>query len=596
MTLIQKLRSILTRAEQLKFAWLLLAILLMGFFEVVGIASILPFMQLLSEPDAIEKSSLLSSIYDYFQFDSHRTMLIATGFGVIALITISNLFSVLTVWFQFKYSWSVAHNLETRLLRSYLRKPYSFFLNVNTSELQTYLVGEVNALTGGLLIPVLELISRSIVSLVIFGLLLWLDVKVALTMATVLGGAYLLIYFSQQHFLKRLGKLRIAKNMQRYKALAELLTGIKTVKVSQTQKYFYNRYADASREFCEVQPKVSILMAIPRYFLEIFAFGGILAVTLYLYTIGGNLQSALPRLSLYAVAGYRLLPALQRAFTSASRIKHYNPVLEKLQPDLAACLVHEAAPSVATAPLTFQKEFAFENLQFHYEEMPNLVIDNLNLKINKGQIVAFVGSTGAGKTTLIDLMVGLLHPTSGHLKIDGKILNPENVNTWRQQIAYVPQDIFLFDDSIARNIVIDQPEKEIDYKRLEEVTKLADIYDFINEELPDGFNAQIGERGVKLSGGQRQRLGLARALYRNPSVLILDEATSALDNITEKSIIQSLESLPEELTIILIAHRLSTVRHADNIYLLQNGRIVEHGSYKVLKESSETFRTMVNLA
>lgn len=576
--------------------WLLAAILVMGFLEVVGIASILPFMQLLAEPDAIEKSSLLQGAYDYFGFASHRSMLIATGVGVIVLITITNLFSAFTVWLQFKYSWQIAHNLGTRLLRTYLKKPYSYFLNKNTSELRAYLISEVGSLTSGVLIPIIEMTSRTVVSLVILSLLIWVDPKVAFTMAGVLGGAYLLIFVSQRGLLKRLGEHRISTNLLRYKTLAELLTGIKTVKVSGTQGFFYKRYEDASEEFCGVQPQVSMIMAAPRYFLEIFAFGGILAVTLYLYTVGGNLQAALPRLSLYAVAGYRLLPALQRAFTAASRLKHHAPVLEKLHPDLYASLHQQTVIETDTSALPFQQDFVLQNVDFHYENMPQLVLNNLNVTIPKGEIIAFVGSTGAGKTTLIDLLVGLLNPTGGQILVDGKPLTKQNQAVWQQQIAYVPQEVFLFDDTVARNIVLGKSDEKIDQQRLIEVTKLADIHDFIINELPNGFDAPIGERGVRLSGGQRQRLGLARALYRNPSVLVLDEATSALDSITEKSIIDSLKTLPDNMTIVIIAHRLSTVRHADCIYLLENGQVLDNGSYDQLQESSGVFREMVHLS
>ncbi len=568
----------------------------MGFLEVIGIASILPFMQLLAEPDAIAKSSLLTQVYEYFNFDSHRSMLMAAGISVIVLLTVSNLFSAFAVWIQLKYSWQVAHSLGTRLLRTYLRKPYSYFLNKNSSELQTYLVGEVTGLTMGIIIPALEMLSRSVVSFVIFGLLLWVDVKVALTMATVLGGAYLLIYVSQRRLLKRLGERRIEKNLLRYKTLSELLSGIKTVKVSGTQDFFYNRYEEASEEYCLVQPKVSMIMATPRYFLEIFAFGGILSVTLYLYSSGGNLQSALPRLSLYAVAGYRLLPALQRAFTAASRIKHYLPVLDKLQADLVIALQDEIEPDNNTKILPFQEKISLENVDFHYENMSNLILDNFNVQINKGEIVAFIGSTGAGKTTLIDLVVGLLNVTSGSLKVDNQTIDKGNQSAWQKQIAYVPQEVFLFDDTIARNIVIGESDEKIDLERVKMVAKMADIYDFISKELPKGFDEQIGERGVRLSGGQRQRLGLARALYRNPTVLVLDEATSALDTVTENSIIETLKMLPDEITTIIIAHRLSTVRHADCIYLLENGKIKAQGSYAELETSSVDFREMVNLS
>lgn len=568
----------------------------MGFLEVVGVASILPFMQLLSEENAIEKSSFLTAIYNFFEFDSHRSMLIASGIGVIVLITVSNLFSAFGTWLQLKYSWQAAHNLGVRLLRSYLTKPYSYFLNKNSSELQTYLVGEVTGLTMGIVIPALEMISRSVVSLVIFALLLWVDYKVALTMAGVLGGAYMIIFLSQKRVLKSLGERRIEKNLLRYKTLSELLSGIKTVKVSGTQEFFYDRYEKASKEYTSVQPKVSMIMATPRYFLEIFAFGGILAVTLYLYSQGGNLQSALPRLSLYAVAGYRLLPALQRAFTAASRIKHYLPVLAKLQPDLEAALQAEKEVKKQITPLSFQKNIVLDRVDFHYENMPNLVLNNFTVEIKKGEIVAFIGSTGAGKTTLIDIIVGLLNVTNGVLKIDNQIVTKEKQAAWQKNIAYVPQEVFLFDDTVARNIVIGQSDETIDLERVKSVAKMADIYDFITNELPEGFNAQIGERGVRLSGGQRQRLGLARALYRNPSVLVLDEATSALDTVTENSIIETLKMLPDEITTIIIAHRLSTVRHADCIYLLENGKIKAQGSYKTLQNSSIDFREMVELS
>lgn len=228
--------------------------------------------------------------------------------------------------------------------------------------------------------------------------------------------------------------------------------------------------------------------------------------------------------------------------------------------------------------------------------MPNLILDKFNVNIRKGEIVAFIGSTGAGKTTLIDLIVGLLNVTNGVLKVDNQIIDKNNQTAWQKQIAYVPQEVFLFDDTIARNIVIGQADEKIDLERVKMVAKMADIYNFISNELPQGFDEQIGERGVRLSGGQRQRLGLARALYRNPSVLVLDEATSALDTVTENSIIATLKNLPEEITTIIIAHRLSTVRHADCIYLLENGKIKAKGSYSDLETSSVDFQEMVELS
>ncbi|MEM1318969.1 MAG: ABC transporter ATP-binding protein [Bacteroidota bacterium] len=568
----------------------------MGFLEVVGVASILPFMELIAEPDAVSKSSWLNAAYHYFGFESERGLLIAIGFAIIVIIAFTNAFGIFTTWMQYKYSWDVAHQIGIRLLRTYIKKPYSYFLNKNSTELQTYLISEIGVLTGGVIIPLIEVVSRMIVAIVIFGLLVYVDPKIAFIMFFGLGGSYTIIYLSRQRFLKKIGQYRIDMNMLRYKTLDELLTGIKTVKVYGVQDFFYKRYENASREFCNVQPKLNLILASPRYVLEFLAFGSILAITVYLYTSSGNIQSALPRLSLYAVAGYRLLPALQRAFASAAKLRHNFPIVEKLFDDLILSLNHEEEEFRAIPPMPFNDRIELRKLMYQYDNSPQVVIDELNVGIEKGQIVAFIGSTGSGKTTLIDLIVGLLYPVGGQIAVDGQRLKINDIPSWQRHIAYVPQEVFLFDDTVARNIVIGKDRENIDMERLVEVTKMADIYKFISEELPAGFDAEIGERGVRLSGGQRQRLGLARALYRNPSLLVLDEATSALDSITEKGVIESLKSLPDDLTIIIIAHRLSTVRHADCIYLLENGQIIAQGTYDSLMHSNDVFKTMVKLS
>jgi len=593
---IKKILHVFNRKEKIKFLWLSIAILIMGFLEVVGVASILPFMQLVSEPDAIEKSTLLSNIFNYFNFTDHKQMLIYFGVGVMVLIAFTNIFSIFTIWLQYSYSWGVAHNLSTRLLRTYINKPYRFFLNTNTSQLRAYIISEVNSLTGGVIIPIIEVFSRTFVSLVIFGLLLWIDIKIALIMFGALGGAYVLIYLAQRNYLKKIGHHRIEMNLLRFKSLQELLDGIKTVMVYNQQQFFYDRYHYASKEFCEVQPKYNLLLAAPRNILEFLAFGSILGVTIYIFISSGNIQSAIPRLSLYAVAGYRLLPALQKAFSAAAKLRHNYPILEKLYDDLVISLEYKDDTNQEIVPMPFGDVIELNQLSFSYESSDQQIIKNFNLDISKGQTVAFIGSTGSGKTTLVDLIVGLLHPTHGQINIDDNTIHSTNVKSWRANLAYVPQEVFLFDDTIVRNIILGNKEDEIDSHRLKKVTQIANIYDFVTKELPEGFETKIGERGVRLSGGQRQRLGLARALYSNPEVLILDEATSALDSITEKEVIESLKLLPQNITTIIIAHRLSTVRHADQIYILKEGQIADYGTYDSLMESNDSFKTMVELS
>lgn len=567
----------------------------MVFLEIVGVASILPFMELVSRPDAIEQSSWLTRAHEFFNFESRRELLIAMGLGIVGLIGLTSVISIMTSWMQYKYSWNTAHQLSMRLLKAYLQKPYSYFLNVNTADLQTYIVGEVTSLTGGVIIPMIEIISRGLVSLTIFGLLLLVDTQIALIMFFSLGSAYLIIYLARQQFLKMIGQHRIDMNMLRFKTLQELLGGIKTVKVYNEEKFFYQRFGHASREFCTVQPKFNLILIAPRYVLEFLAFGTILSVTLFLYSSYGNIQLAIPRLSLYAVAGYRLLPALQKAFAAAAKVRHSMPLLDRLHADLVSSLQTEPQPT-DYSPIAFRESIHLQNLTFRYENTDQPVIRELTLDIPKGKTIAFVGSTGSGKSTLIDLIVGLLSSNEGVIKIDDTTLTPENARAWQEHLAYVPQDVFLFDDTVARNIAIGEEEADMDKQRMVQAAKLADIHNFIQTELKDGYQSEVGENGVRLSGGQRQRIGLARALYHRPEVLILDEATSALDSITEKGIIEALHTVQEGITTIIIAHRLSTVRHADQIYILKDGQIASAGTYDELMLSDHTFQTMVKLS
>ena len=562
---------------------------------MVGVASILPFMQLMAEPNAIEKSSWLSSVYEYFQFESPRQMLIYSGIGIIILIGVTNIFTVFTTWLQYKFSWEIAHHLGVRLLRTYIYKPYDFYLDNNSSKIKAYIISEVGSLTGGVIIPIIEIFSRLFMSIIILSMLVFVDPKVAMVMFGGLGGAYLIIYLSQKNYLKRIGTHRINMNLLRYQSLQELLQGIKTIMVYNKREFFYDRYHYASREFSDIQPKYNLLLSIPRSLLEFLAFGSILGVTIYLYTDSGNIQSAIPRLSLYAVAGYRLLPAMQKIFTALAKLRHNFPIVNKLYTDLKKSHIDYKMKEPVRA-LPFQEAVVLDNVSFKYENATRPVIDHLTIEIKKGETVAFIGSTGSGKTTLVDLFVGLLYPGKGKIIVDNTALTASNITQWQKQLAYVPQEVFLFDDSVASNITLGVAQEAIDYTQLEKATRLSDIYDFIKEDLPEGFDTKIGEKGVRLSGGQRQRLGLARALYQSPAVLVLDEATSALDSITEKSIIESLKKLPQDLTTIIIAHRLSTVKHADCIYILDEGKIIAKGTYDSLVDSNKSFQTMVKLS
>jgi ATP-binding cassette, subfamily B, bacterial PglK len=581
----------------LRLKLLFIAILAMAFLEVVGIASILPFMQLASAPDAVTENTWLLMVYETAGFETPRAMLISAGIAVLILIAVANAFTVFTTWLQHKFAWDVLHQLSTRMLRTYLNRPYDYFLTRNTSELFSNLIIESGQFTGGVLVPFLELVARALVVLVIFALLLVVDPLIALIVSGSLSVAYGVIYLARRRFLTQLGKERVEANLHRFKSMNEALAGIKTSRVYGAQDFFFNRFEKASANHSRIQPRLHLVVISPKYMIEILAFGGIILITLFLLIRNQNLQAALPLLSLYALAGYRLLPALQKAFSAAAILRHSLPVVDKIYEDLHQAVPLSPNPDDAESAVSpFSHSLILDGVTFRYHGADQPVLSNLNVNIPRGQTIAFVGATGSGKTTLVDIMVGLLHPQEGSVRIDHTALFPSNAHTWQQQLGYVPQEVFLFDDTVARNIAIGQEDDKIDQDRLEKAARLANIHSFIATELPAGYHTPIGERGIRLSGGQRQRLGLARALYRKPAVLILDEATSALDNITENVVIESLKTEAGDLTVIIIAHRLSTVRHADRIYLLEGGRIVAEGSYHTLLETSAVFREMAQLS
>lgn len=568
----------------------------MALLEVIGIASILPFMQLVAEPNAIEQNEWLSWIYNELGFETPREMLISTGAMVLTLLLIANGFSALTRWLQQRVAWNTAHHISCRLVNFYLNQPYQFFLKNNTSDLLSNAIMEVGELITGVFIPLVELISRIMVTVVIFGLLLYTDLSITLVVLLVLGTAYGLIYLARRQFLSRLGKNRIEANMRRFRSINELLTGQKILKVYNVQRFFFKRYEEESSIYASIKPRVFLVSASARYIIEVIAFGGILGITIYLMITVQNLQGVLPILSLFAFAGYRLLPSLQSAFAALTTLRHSYPVVDKLHVNLEKALQFDMLSNLDDSVAAFNQQFSLNAVTFQYEDTLEPVLSDLSIQILKGDTVAFVGTTGSGKTTLVDIMVGLLWPQKGTVAVDELVLTPDNVYQWQRQLAYVPQEVFLFDDTVKNNIAIGLNADEIDFDRLQEVAKTVKIHEFITTEMPHGYDSLIGERGVRLSGGQRQRLGLARALYRQPQVLVLDEATSALDSITESSIIEALKNASTNLTVIIIAHRLSTVRHADCIYLMKSGELLAEGTYKELMNNNETFKEMVELS
>lgn len=551
-------------------------------------------MALLAEPERINSNEWLNRLYEFGGFLSTRSFMIATGLGVMFLLTFSRLAALTLNYWQEKFQWKVYLQLGSRLLDYYLGQPYRFFLKRNTADLRVHVVNEAMVIVSGILGPILQMMIQGGITVVIIILLLIINPTVAISAGLLLGSAYLLIYQLRKNLLSRLGEEKMLAGKRRVRTLEELLQGIKTVKTYGNEAHFTNLYLADTKTLASVNPRVSLINKTPRFILEIIAYCGIISVTLILYIQAGELSRILPTLTLFAVAGYRLLPALQSFYGAVVTIKSNIIVLDRLYPDLKASLIEAASEETLQQELPFQQRIVTNSIGFHFPRMDSPLFEALTLTIPQGQVTAFVGKTGSGKTTLVDMLTGLLQPTSGNILVDGRPLDSSTVKAWRKQLAYVPQAIFLYDSSLRDNITFGHLEEVTD-DDIMAVLELVELASFVREELPDGLSTTLGENGIRLSGGQRQRIGLARALLRKPAVLVLDEATSALDNVTENSIIDGLDKLPESLTILIIAHRLSTVRHADQIHLLDHGKILASGTYDELVETNHHFRRMAEL-
>ena len=592
-SLFRQLNSLFNRRERGQLMILSVALIVRACVEMVGVGSIAPFMSVVADPSVVQDNQWLRWAYESFGFESVTAFLTALGVAVIAVLAFSNAFSALTVWAMLRFAWGTHHRLSRRLLRGYLAQPYAFFVQRNSAGLNKTILSEVQQVVNGVLSPLLNVMARSLVVLALVVLLIALDPLLAGIIVLVLGGAYGGLYMVIKAKQRRLGQERVRANELRYKLTGEAFGGIKDVKVLGREGAFVARFAAPSWTFSRVTASNAVIAQLPRYLFETIAFGGIVLIVLYYLQAGGGLAQILPTISLYAFAGYRLMPELQQMFGGIASVRFNQAALDDLTDDL-----HRFSPTelVDVAPaLDLREAIRVDGVTFRYPEADAPALDEITLEIRRNQSIGLVGVSGSGKTTLVDLLLGLYEPDAGRILIDDVPLDGHTVDAWRKQVGYVPQHIFLCDDTIANNIAFGVPPGEVDRELVEQAALIAHLHDFILT-LRDSYDTVVGERGVRLSGGQRQRIGIARALYHDPAVLIMDEATSALDGATEGAVMEAIRELAGRKTIILIAHRLSTVEDCNCIFLLEEGRVVDRGTFDELSAQSDSFRSMANMA
>lgn len=589
---LKKLRTLLTDSEFTRAKFVFILMLGMASLETLGVASIMPFVSVLANPEAVETNPYLTALYDYIGFSNTQTFLFFLGIVVLFLFVSTLVFKALTTYAIARFSFMRLHSISCRLLEAYLRQPYEFFLSRNTADLSKVVLSEVQQVTGSVLIPFLRILSGGVVAIAIVTLLLVVEPQLSLIVAITLGGAYSGIYLVTRKLLHRIGTDRLRANEQRFVLANEALSGVKELRLLGREDVYLERFKDPSERFARHQATNQVIGVLPHYGIQAIAFGGILIMMLYLLSQRGGIQAALPLVAVYAFAGYRLMPAFQEIFRNLTQLRFSLPALDALCDDLSgkeSKALNRDGEKTAT-PIKLTQSIRLEKVSYQYPGSKILALEDLTLTIFAGTSVAFVGSTGAGKTTAIDLILGLLEPAKGTIFIDDEPLHCKRLHSWQRNIGYVPQSIYLVDDTVTANIAFGVTWKDIDLEAVERAARAAHIHEFVVGQLQYGYDTIVGERGVRLSGGQRQRLAIARALYHDPDVVVFDEATSALDSSTEAAVMEAIEELHGQKTVLLIAHRLSTVRSCDQIHVLENGRRRASGSYSELMSSSKSFQ------
>lgn len=551
-----------------------ITILVQGIVQTVGVTSIMPFLAIAANPDSARQSTLGRWVLGHLPEMTDQTLLIAAGaISIIALVT-TNTMAMITVYITQRYMRGLSHWLRVRLTWQLATREYAYFLQHSTAIMLKKVNGDARAVAGQVLQPLLSLAAGLVNTLFIAVALLWVDPYIAIFSTIALGGAYLFVFGLLTRYRAQFssGMKEITRETNR--KIQQLFGGIKPIKVQGVEQPFIKEFEHYSHREAILQSKQQILMLAPKQIIEPIAFGGLVLIVLIAAGRGESITSLIPTLGLMALAAYRLLPNIQTMYAAAMGIGTNAHVLEEVLEEFKG-LPNSSLNSIrrktaVVTPWHWQEKIQLDDISFKYPSSESFVFQDLNLTIKKNSSVAIVGTTGCGKSTLIDLILGLHRPTSGEILVDGTKLDATNIRAWQAGIGYVPQDIFLLDDTIRANIALGIKDSEIDEARLREVCEAAQILTFIEKDLAKSWRTQVGERGVRLSGGQRQRLGLARALYRRPELLILDEATSALDIATEAAVVDAVRAISGSLTMIIVAHRLSTIEWCDSVLNLQS--------------------------
>jgi len=545
-------------------------------FQVIGVTSIFPFLALAADPDRIRRSHFGTRFLSLFPPMENFQLLIITGVIAIVALLASNVVNLVAEYARTRYAQDFGHWLRVRLLRRMASQPYTYFLQRNSGDLLKKILGDVTNYTTGVLLPLLDTVARAVTAVLLLATLFLVQPVIALSAAIGLGGFYAITFRLLARKRREVDENLGTHTIGFYREAHQMLGGIKPVKVHRAEEHFLARFAGHSAIIAKMTARMPIFNS-ARYVVEPLAFGGLVVAVLLLAAKGRDFSDILPNLGVMALAGYRLLPSIQLLYSQLTQVSSMRHAMDEVYDEFVTAETDgSVSPAISSdtlaraRPLRWNDSITLREISFRYPGASRPALKEISLIIAKNTSLGVIGPTGSGKSTFVDLLLGLYQPTAGEILIDDEPLTPALVPAWQASIGYVPQDIFLIDDTIARNIAFGLLDTEIDPAQLREACATAQLLEFIEIELPAGFDTIVGERGIRLSGGQRQRIGLARALYHGPSLLILDEATSALDVATEARLLEALRTLAGKLTMVVAAHRLSTIAGCDKVVDLSN--------------------------
>jgi ABC-type multidrug transport system fused ATPase/permease subunit len=569
----RKVWTLLTTAER-RSAIGLLGLMLIGMvLETLGVGLVLPVIALLMQGDFISGYPAFQPMLEAMGNPSHINLVICGMLILLGLYLLKALFLVLLAWKQARFTFRFQAQLSLRLFAVYLHQPYMFHLQRNSAQLIQNIIGEVSLFTNKAIMAALLLFAEVLVLFGVFGLLIFIEPLGALIAGVLLGTAAFGFHHITRGRISRWGKARQLHDGLRIQHLQQGLGGAKDVKLLGREAEFLERYRSHNDQSAHVEQRQFTLQQLPRLWLEVLSVGGLVILVISMLMQGRPLEAILPTLGVFAAAAFRLIPSVNRILGAVQSIRYGLPVIDVLHKEIN--LVTEDLAGANRTVTPFRAMLELDHITYTYLTEVEHALSDISIAIKRGESVGFIGVSGAGKSTLVNILLGLLTPDAGEVRVDGENIQV-NLRNWQDQIGYVPQSIFLTDDTLRRNVAFGLSGEQIDDTALQRAIEAAQLEEFV-AGLPHGLETVVGERGIRVSGGQRQRIGIARALYHDPAVLMLDEATSSLDIATEYGVMQAVRTLHGAKTIIIVAHRLSTVEHCDRLYRLEQGRMVEEG-------------------